>query len=167
MSGLLEVLSPLASRQGEGSLMLSVAQVVVVAVALWWRRTHPVPVAAVVCASTSITMRVRITGTGRPTYSRNADPAAKNGFSSRTVISSSTTAPMATAGSGPSSVCVSSYTWLPFRVPASVRRFWSSRCSRPSVVTTRARMVGRTWCQGCQCALLAAQRSTPSGESTR
>jgi signal transduction histidine kinase len=49
-SGLLEVLAPLASRQGEGSLALSVVQVVVVAVALWWRRTHPVPVAAVVCA---------------------------------------------------------------------------------------------------------------------
>ena len=52
----------------------------------------------------SMTMRVRSTGTGRPTYSRNTEPAEKNGFSSRTVISSSTTAPMATAGSGPSSV---------------------------------------------------------------
>ena len=45
-----EVWVPLDSRQGDGDPVLSTLQVLVVAVALWWRRTHPVPVAAVVVA---------------------------------------------------------------------------------------------------------------------
>ena len=45
-----EVWVPLDSRQGDGDPILSTLQVLVVAVALWWRRTHPVPVAAVVVA---------------------------------------------------------------------------------------------------------------------
>ncbi len=32
---------------------------------------------------------------------------------------------------------------------------------------TRARITGDAWYQGCQDALLAAQFSTPAGESTR
>ena len=56
----------------------------------------------------SMTMRVRSTGIGRPMNSRYTEPAEKNGFSSRTVICSSMTAPIATAGSGPSRVRESS-----------------------------------------------------------
>ena len=49
-SGLLEVLLPLESRQGQGSTTVSTVAVVVVGVALWWRRTHPLPSAVVVLA---------------------------------------------------------------------------------------------------------------------
>lgn len=46
-SGLVELFVPLSSRAGDGSLLLSGTQVVVVAVALWWRRTRPLTSAAV------------------------------------------------------------------------------------------------------------------------
>jgi signal transduction histidine kinase len=49
-TGLVEVLAPLESRQGEGSAAVSAATVVVVGVALWWRRTQPLPSASVVLA---------------------------------------------------------------------------------------------------------------------
>jgi signal transduction histidine kinase len=47
-TGLLEVLLPLESRQGEGDATLTAVQVVVLGAALWWRRTHPLPSAVVV-----------------------------------------------------------------------------------------------------------------------
>ena len=55
VSGLAEVLAPLGSRQGEGSLALSAVQVTVVGIALWWRRTRPLVTVAVVCAGLWLT----------------------------------------------------------------------------------------------------------------
>jgi signal transduction histidine kinase len=54
-TGLVEVLVPLASRQGPGSVALSSVQVAVVAVGLWWRRTRPLTSAAVVFAGLWLT----------------------------------------------------------------------------------------------------------------
>ncbi len=47
-SGLAEVLVPLESRQGDGNATLTSIQVVILGSALWWRRTYPLPSAAVV-----------------------------------------------------------------------------------------------------------------------
>jgi len=50
VSAIAEIWVPLDSRQGDGRPIVSATQVLVVAGALWWRRTQPVPVAAVVAA---------------------------------------------------------------------------------------------------------------------
>lgn len=50
VSAIAEIWVPLDSRQGDGRPIVSTTQVLVVAGALWWRRTQPVPVAAVVAA---------------------------------------------------------------------------------------------------------------------
>jgi signal transduction histidine kinase len=57
-SGLVEVLAPLGSRQGDGSPLLSTIQVATVGVALWWRRTHPLATAVAVCAGLWLTVLV-------------------------------------------------------------------------------------------------------------
>ena len=54
-TGLVELLLPLESRQGEGSVTVAAVAVVVVGVALWWRRTHPLPSAAVVLSGLVLT----------------------------------------------------------------------------------------------------------------
>lgn len=50
VTAIAEIWVPLDSRQGDGRPIVSTTQVLVVAGALWWRRTQPVPVAAVVAA---------------------------------------------------------------------------------------------------------------------
>ncbi|MBC7309724.1 MAG: sensor histidine kinase [Tetrasphaera sp.] len=50
VTAIAEIWVPLDSRQGDGRPIVSATQVLVVAGALWWRRTQPVPVAAVVAA---------------------------------------------------------------------------------------------------------------------
>ncbi|HEX5596500.1 MAG TPA: sensor histidine kinase [Micromonosporaceae bacterium] len=50
VTGIAEVWLPLESRQGDGDPVATSAQVLVVAVSLWWRRTHPIPTTAVALA---------------------------------------------------------------------------------------------------------------------
>ena len=75
---------------------------------------------------------------------------------------------MATAGSGPSSVCVVVvHLVLSARVPASREQLLVDLVFAAIVRDDARADLGRAWCHGCQRAVLAAQFSTPSGESTR
>jgi signal transduction histidine kinase len=68
VAGLAEVLLPMDSRQGEGSVVVSTAQVVVVTVALWWRRSHPLPTVVVVFAGIWLTDLLWLTGVTGASY---------------------------------------------------------------------------------------------------
>ncbi|WP_165821166.1 sensor histidine kinase [Nocardioides gansuensis] len=50
-AGLAEVWVPFESRTGDGDPLLTSLQVGLIAAALWWRRTQPLPALAVVCAA--------------------------------------------------------------------------------------------------------------------
>ena len=67
-AGLVEVIAPTSSRQGEGDVTVSAIQVVVVALALWWRRTRPLATVAVVLGGLWVPDVLAVSGLTGPAY---------------------------------------------------------------------------------------------------